>query len=185
MLCRRRDTSRIHSIAALPPPPLPTEPEMLFANPVSLAAITQQSRDKSAMPSFDFSSCCARIGRGGRLIMSRCQPFTYEPLDIQPAEEQQKMPFDLAVPYLAAAQAARQVQIKFSYDRPALWIQEMVSSTPSWTCSIGASRSRYITLWHVFGSGVLHSYSKDKVHMMHECPALQLGALSIFLCIWH
>ena len=106
MLCRRRDTGRIHSIAALPPPPLPTEPEMLFANPVSLATITQQSRDSSAMPSLDFTSCCARVGRGGRLIMSRCQPFTYEPLDIQqPAEESQKMPFDLTAPYAAAAQA--------------------------------------------------------------------------------
>lgn len=112
---RRRDTSRIHSIAALPPPPLPTEPEMLFANPVSLATITQQSRESSAMPSLDFSSCCARIGRGGRLIMSRCQPFTYEPLDVpQPVEEQQKMPFDLTAPYLAAAHAARQVQIRLA-----------------------------------------------------------------------
>ena len=111
ILCRRRDTGRIHSIAALPPPPLPTEPEMLFANPVSLATITQQSRNSSAMPSLDFASCCARVGRGGRLIMSRCQPFTYEPLDIQqPAEEPQKMPFDLTAPYAAAAQAERPLQ---------------------------------------------------------------------------
>ena len=83
---------------------------MLFANPVSLASVTQQSRDSSAMSSFDFGSCCARIGRGGRLIMSRCQPFTYEPLDVQqPAEEQQKLPFDLSAPYLASAQANQQL----------------------------------------------------------------------------
>lgn len=106
---RRRDTSRIQSIAALQPPPLPTEPEMLFANPVSLARLTQPPRDSLAMPSMDFSTCSARVGRGGRLILSRCQPFTLEPLepDQQPTEELQRPPFDLTVPY-AAAEAQHQ-----------------------------------------------------------------------------
>lgn len=83
---------------------------MLFASPVSLAPIPQQAQGSSAMPSFDFTTCCARIGRGGRLIMSRCQPFSYEPLELQqPAEDTSKLPFDLSAPYIAAAQASAQV----------------------------------------------------------------------------
>lgn len=53
--------------------------------------------------------CSARVGRGGRLILSRCQPFTLEPLepDQQPTEELQRPPFDLMAPY-AAAEAQHQ-----------------------------------------------------------------------------
>ena len=78
---------------------------MRFANPVTLARLTQPPRDSLAMPSIDFSTCTARIGSGGRLILSRCQPFTRGPLvpDQQTADEAQQRPaFDLTVPYAAA-----------------------------------------------------------------------------------
>lgn len=112
-MSRRRDTSRIQSIAALPPLPLPTEPEMLFANPVSLARPTHPPQDSLAMPSIDFATCSARIGRGGRLILSRCQPFTLQPLEAEaaPAEEAAQRPaFDLTGPYLAAEAQYQQEQ---------------------------------------------------------------------------
>ncbi len=85
---------------------------MLFANPVSLARLSQPPHDSLAMPSMDLSTCSTRIGRGGRLILSRCQPFTLEPLETdeqqQPTEEATLRPaFDLTAPY-AAAQAQYQ-----------------------------------------------------------------------------
>ena len=86
---------------------------MLFANPVSLARLTQPPPDSLAMPSMDISACSARIGRGGRLILSRCQPFTLEPLeaDTTAAEEVAQRPaFDLAAPYLAAEVQYQQEQ---------------------------------------------------------------------------
>ena len=86
---------------------------MLFANPVSLARLIQPPPDSLAMPSMDISACSARIGRGGRLILSRCQPFTLEPLeaDTTAAEEVAQRPaFDLAAPYLAAEVQYQQEQ---------------------------------------------------------------------------
>lgn len=65
------------------------------------------------MPSIDFATCSARIGRGGRLILSRCQPFTLQPLeaDASPAEEAAQRPaFDLTGPYLAAEAQYQQEQ---------------------------------------------------------------------------
>ncbi|DBA94861.1 TPA: hypothetical protein ACH3X1_002399 [Trebouxia sp. C0004] len=124
---RRRDTSRIQSIAALPPPPLPTEPEMLFANPVSLARLTQPPPDSLAMPSMDISACSARIGRGGRLILSRCQPFTLEPLeaDATVADEAAQRPaFDLIAPYIAAEVQYQQEQQHLPRQQPQGQLQQ-------------------------------------------------------------
>ncbi len=86
---------------------------MLFANPVSLARLTQPPPDSLAMPSMDISACSARIGRGGRLILSRCQPFTLDLLeaDATAAEEVAQRPaFDLIAPYLAAEVQYQQEQ---------------------------------------------------------------------------
>lgn len=78
---------------------------MLFANPVSLARLTEPPRDSLAMPSVDFSTCRARIGRGGRLILSRCQPFSLEPIEADPLDAEDVLrppPFDMTAPYMAA-----------------------------------------------------------------------------------
>ena len=87
---------------------------MLFANPVSLARLTQPPRDSLAMPSVDFSTCRARIGRGGRLILSRCQPFSLEPIEANPPDAEDVLrppPFDMTAPYVAAeAQYQQELQ---------------------------------------------------------------------------
>ncbi|KAL3160983.1 hypothetical protein ABBQ38_009373 [Trebouxia sp. C0009 RCD-2024] len=118
---RRRDPSRMQSISALPPPPLPTEPEMLFANPVSLARFSQPASDSQAMPPLpDFSTCRARIGRGGRLVLARCQPFSHEPLEAEPpiAEDiPRPPPFDMTAPY-AAAEAQYQQELQNLQEQP-------------------------------------------------------------------
>ena len=129
LLRRRRDPSRIQSISALPPPPLPTEPEMLFANPISLAPHSQPPRDSLAMPSLDFSACRARIGRGGRLILSRCQPFSQEPLEAEaPVAEDfpRPPPFDLTAPY-AAAEAQYQQELQNLHTQPSGQLQRHAS----------------------------------------------------------
>lgn len=129
LVCRRRDPSRIQSISALPPPPLPTEPEMLFANPISLAPHSQPPHDSLAMPSLDFSACRARIGRGGRLILSRCQPFSQEPLEAEPpvAEDVPRPPpFDLTAPY-AAAEAQYQQELQNLHKQPSGQLQRHAS----------------------------------------------------------
>lgn len=79
---------------------------MLFANPVSLARLSQPPSDSLATPSLDFSTCRARVGRGGRLILSRCQPFSQEPLEVEtPVTEDipRPPPFDMTAAYAAAA----------------------------------------------------------------------------------
>ena len=126
---RRRDPSRIQSISALPPPPLPTEPEMLFANPISLARQAQPPSDSLAMPSLDFSACRARIGRGGRLILSRCQPFSQEPLEADPPAAEDVLrppPFDLTAPY-AAAEAEYQQELQNLHKQPSGQLQRHAS----------------------------------------------------------
>ena len=87
---------------------------MLFTHPVPLVNPTQPPPDSLAMPSMDFATCRARIGRGGRLILSRCQPFSLDPLEADPAAAEDVLrppPFDLAAPYVAAeAQYQQELQ---------------------------------------------------------------------------
>ena len=94
---------------------------MLFANPVTLARLSQPPNDSLAMPPLpDFSTCRARIGRGGRLVLSRCQPFSHEPLEAEPpvAEDTPRPPpFDMAAPY-AAAEAQYQQDLQLLQEQP-------------------------------------------------------------------
>ena len=94
---------------------------MLFANPVSLARLSQPPGDSLATrPLPDFSACRGRIGRGGRLILSRCQPFSHEPLELEPPvadDIPRPPPFDMAAPY-AAAKAQYQQDLQLLQEQP-------------------------------------------------------------------
>ena len=69
--------------AAVPPyvpPPEPPEVEMLFAKPLDPALLAP-----FALPSnVERTQCLARVGRGGRVIFDRVNPFTYEPYGLSP-----------------------------------------------------------------------------------------------------
>lgn len=102
---------------------------MLFANPISLARHDPPPRDSLAMPSLDFSTCRARIGRGGRLILSRCQPFSQEPLEADPPVAEDVLrppPFDLTAPY-AAAEAQYQQELQNLHKQPPGQLQRHAS----------------------------------------------------------
>ena len=71
--CRKRDDHRDGgaAISDLPPPPLPQEPDMLFASTVQMEAIAQRLADGDfEMPSLA-EPYRLRIGRCGRLVFDR------------------------------------------------------------------------------------------------------------------
>ena len=69
----------MQSLAALPPPPLPPSPTMLFMLPPNMARMSLGS-DAALPDALARGQGRARIGRGGRLIFDRVHTLTHEEL---------------------------------------------------------------------------------------------------------
>lgn len=78
----------LHAVAQLRPPPLPPQPNMLFssAGPTVAAEFEQSKLQPPATSSRQGRPASYRFGRGGRLVMDRCKPFTWEPLENDDAD---------------------------------------------------------------------------------------------------
>jgi hypothetical protein len=69
------------AVVNMPPPPLPPQPAEVFA---ALPDLSQLSLDASLLQlpqPPEGTTWQPRIGRGGRLILDRCRPFTLEAID--------------------------------------------------------------------------------------------------------
>ena len=98
--------AQLHAVAALPPPPLPPQPHMLFIDAGEVVA-NESENGKLDIPEplrKGRPPGCYRFGRGGRLLMDRCKPFTYEPLDQDDGEELKPV-YELTNPYEKYAKA--------------------------------------------------------------------------------
>lgn len=69
----------LEAVAALPPPPLQPDIDMLFMTPVDIS-LALDEHGLTLPHGADPKRCTARFGRGGRLIIDRCDPLTREPL---------------------------------------------------------------------------------------------------------
>jgi hypothetical protein len=80
--------AQLHAVAQLPPPALPPQPSMLFssAGPIVAADFEQGKLQPPATSSRQGRPASYRFGRGGRLVMDRCKPFTWEPLENDDAD---------------------------------------------------------------------------------------------------
>ncbi|KAK9817316.1 hypothetical protein WJX72_012553 [[Myrmecia] bisecta] len=87
---RRRDgrKAQANAISQLPPPPLPSQADLLFTCTPDIGRMSLQNGAISLPSTSGSRRLQARVGRGGRLIFDRCDPFTHEPYVVDaPAEE--------------------------------------------------------------------------------------------------
>ncbi|KAL6785691.1 hypothetical protein ACKKBF_B01255 [Auxenochlorella protothecoides x Auxenochlorella symbiontica] len=80
---RRRkpgEDAQLNAVAQLPSPPPSPPPAALFLTDLNVAELSAKLGGTAfSIPSSDAARACTpRIGRGGRLIMDRCQPFLAE-----------------------------------------------------------------------------------------------------------
>jgi len=84
--------AQLNAIAQLPPPVLEPEPQILFSNEVPPAAYSALSTASGARTSK------LRVGRGGRFVMDRCRPFTWD-IPIEDQDVRSPQVYEMSNPY--------------------------------------------------------------------------------------
>ena len=93
--------AQLHAVAQLPPPVLPPEPVLVCSSAIqSLTMQFEQGKIELPGVARQGQSVGYRFGRGGRLCIDRCRPFTYEPLVNDSEAELVKPIYELANPYV-------------------------------------------------------------------------------------
>lgn len=84
--------AQLNAIAQLPPPVLEPEPQLLFSNEVP------SSTYNALLMSNASRTCGFRVGRGGRFMVDRCRPFTWD-LPREDQGEQSPQVHEMSNPY--------------------------------------------------------------------------------------